>query len=93
MTSVTYARIEASVLATLGTQPIWVIRTRMLLNTDRGVGEIKNFNSKVREIYAQDGIRGYCKGVSLSLFLSFSGVIQMYLYEASRGLYDYFHIP
>ena len=48
MSSVTYASIEASVLATLGTQPIWVIRTRMLLNTERGVGEIGNFTSKVK---------------------------------------------
>lgn len=33
MHAVTYSSIEASIVATLVTQPVWVIKTRMLLNT------------------------------------------------------------
>lgn len=40
MRAVTYSSIEASIVATLVTQPIWVIKTRMLLNTQPGIGEI-----------------------------------------------------
>lgn len=34
MDSVTYSSIEASIIATVATQPLWVIKTRMLLNTE-----------------------------------------------------------
>ena len=39
MDSVTLASIEASVLATVVTQPVWVVKTRMLLNVNKGVTE------------------------------------------------------
>ena len=42
MDAVTIASIEASFMATLITQPIWVIKTRMLLNTATGMGEIEH---------------------------------------------------
>ena len=38
MDAVTLASIEASFMATLMTQPIWVIKTRMLLNTENCLG-------------------------------------------------------
>jgi hypothetical protein len=34
MKAVTYASLEAGIIATISTQPFWVIKTRMLLNTD-----------------------------------------------------------
>lgn len=37
MNAVTKASIEASILTTLITQPIWVIKTRMLLNVNQGI--------------------------------------------------------
>jgi hypothetical protein len=40
MSAVTYASIEASFIATVVTQPIWVIKTRMLLNTEPKIREI-----------------------------------------------------
>jgi hypothetical protein len=33
MTATTYAGTQASILAVIITQPIWVIKTRVLLNT------------------------------------------------------------
>lgn len=39
MTPVTFSSIEASIAATLVTQPIWVIKTRMLLNTESKINE------------------------------------------------------
>lgn len=38
-------------------------------------------------------MRGFAKGLMLSLILSFSGVIQMYIYEASKAFYDYANLP
>ncbi len=87
MSAVTYSSIEASVAATLVTQPIWVIKTRMLLNTDPNIGEVEHAVSKVKEIIKQSGYKGFLKGLEVSLALSFSGVLQMYLYEGSKILY------
>lgn len=80
MDAVTYASIEASLCATFITQPFWVIKTRMLLDVHKGISEVENFIQKTREIYSQNGMKGFAKGLLLSLILSFSGVIQMYIY-------------
>lgn len=92
MNAVTRASIEASVLTTFITQPIWVVKTRMLLNTKK-LTEFQNFKAQVKEIYSQYGLKGALKGLELSLILSFSGVIQMYVYEGSKILYDRLQIP
>lgn len=92
MNAVTRASVEASVLTTFITQPIWVVKTRMLLNT-RKLTEFQNFKAQVREIYSHYGFKGALKGLELSLILSFSGVIQMYVYEGSKMLYDRLQIP
>jgi hypothetical protein len=70
MNSVLAASTMASLLGTILTQPLWVVKTRMLLNTTSGI----------KQIYKQSGVMGYSKGLGLSLLLSFSGVIQMYAY-------------
>ena len=62
------------------TQPIWVIKTRILLNIDPKIGEIENTMSKTKEIYKQNGLKGFYKGLSLSILLSFNGTLQMYAY-------------
>ena len=48
---------------------------------------------KTLEIYHQLGMRGFLKGLSLSLLLSFSGVLQMYIYEGSKLAYEAMQIP
>jgi solute carrier family 25 folate transporter 32 len=93
MSAVTYASVEASICATFITQPFWVIKTRMLLEVHRGISEFQNFIQKTKEIFAQSGVRGFGKGLMLSLILSFNGVIQMYIYEASKVFYDYAELP
>lgn len=50
MSSVGKASFEASVLATLMTQPLWIIRTRMLLTTDK-INEKDNFKHNAYQLY------------------------------------------
>ena len=38
-------------------------------------------------------MKGFLKGLSLSLILSSSGVLQMYIYEGSKIIYDQLSIP
>lgn len=80
MKAVTKASIEASILTTFLTQPIWVIKTRMLLNVNKKIGEFENLKNQSMEIYRQHGFTGFLKGLQLSIILSFSGVVQMYVY-------------
>ena len=93
MDAVTLASIEASIMTTLVTQPIWVVKTRMLLNMNKSISEYQNCRKQVREITSQNGIKGFLKGLQLSLVLSFSGVVQMYVYEGAKILYDKLDIP
>ena len=93
MDAVTLASIEASIWTTLVTQPIWVVKTRMLLNVNKKISEFGNFKKQVAEIYGQHGAKGFLKGLQLSLVLSFSGVVQMYVSEGAKILYDRFNIP
>ena len=46
MDAVALASIEASVIATVATQPVWVIKTRMLLNVNKNITEWQNFQKQ-----------------------------------------------
>lgn len=87
MDSVTMASLEASLISTLITQPMSVIKTRMVLNVHKDITEHQNFKEQVRELYRQHGLKGFLKGLQLSLILSSTGVVQMYLYEGAKTLY------
>lgn len=90
MNSVLVASTMASLFGTIVTQPLWVVKTRMLLNITSGINELNNFLFSTKQIYKQSGLMGYSKGLGLSLILSFSGVIQMYTYEVLKMGYEYF---
>jgi solute carrier family 25 folate transporter 32 len=87
MDTVMMASVEASLISTLITQPMWVIKTRMVLNVHKNITEHQNFKEQVRELYRQHGLKGFLKGLQLSLILSSTGVVQMYLYEGAKTLY------
>jgi hypothetical protein len=80
MTAVALASTEASIFGTVITQPLWVIKTRMLLNTQPNLNDLQNFQFSCRQIHKQEGIRGYATGLNISLLLSFNGVLQMFTY-------------
>lgn len=75
------------------TQPIWVVKTRMLLSVDKNLNEYQNFIKQFKEIKHQYGVKGFLKGLQLSLILSFSGVLQMYSYEGSKMVYEKLKLP
>lgn len=90
MESTAYASAQASIVCTLITQPVWVIKTRVLLNTQPKIGELENIITKTKDIWRQGGLRGFYSGLSMNLILSQAGLLQMYSYEACKMLYDQF---
>ena len=72
---------------------MWVVKTRMLLNVNKKVTEWQNVKNQSLEIYKQHGMKGFVKGLQLSLMLASTGVVQMYLYEGFKTMYSEFGIP
>lgn len=83
-----YAGTEASIFTVLVTQPIWVIKTRVILNTQKNVGEIQNVKQKAYEIWKQEKFKGFTKGLFLNLFLAAGGALRVYVYEGAKIAFE-----
>mmetsp|Transcript_4237 Transcript_4237/g.5658 ORF Transcript_4237/g.5658 Transcript_4237/m.5658 type:complete len:144 (+) Transcript_4237:233-664(+) len=69
----------AGAASSIGTNPFWLINTRMTLATDnRSIGET------IRSIYKEGGIAEFYKGVLPNLVLVINPIINFVLYEAIK---------
>lgn len=59
----------------------------MLLTTDKINGK-DNFKHNASKLYREYGIRGFFRGLMLSLVLSMNGFIQMYVYEGCKLIFE-----
>lgn len=84
---VAIASLEAAILCVIITEPVWIIKTRMLLNIERGISGFQNFSNSVQEIHSQYGLKGFYRGIMPNILLGFNGVVQMQTYEAMKALY------
>ncbi|EDV23496.1 uncharacterized protein TRIADDRAFT_50511 [Trichoplax adhaerens] len=78
------------------TNPIWVVKTRMILQTTK-TGEMvvsaPSYNGLLdglSKIYKYEGIRGFYKGYAPGLFGVSHGVIQFVAYEECKKAYNKF---
>ncbi|KAL8829701.1 MAG: hypothetical protein Q9191_001854 [Dirinaria sp. TL-2023a] len=71
----------AGALTTICTNPIWVIKTRMLSTPSSHPGAYTSIVDGTRQIYKSDGIRGFYRGLSPSLFGVSHGALQFMAYE------------
>lgn len=74
------ALLFSSAMATFIMQPLFVIKTRRLLDLQQGFGG-KRVWELSKELSSQHGIRGYFRGYSLSILLALNGVSQMSTYK------------
>jgi solute carrier family 25 folate transporter 32 len=74
--------ITAAFVADVISNPLWVVRTRMMTDIYHGdaVGKLHTF-SAIRYIYVHEGIRGLFKGLSASLLGLSHVAIQFPIYE------------
>ncbi|KAJ5358562.1 uncharacterized protein N7496_010975 [Penicillium cataractarum] len=75
------ASSAAGALTSILTNPIWVIKTRMLASGAQSPGAYPSFMSGVRQIYRTDGMRGFYRGLIPSLFGVSHGAFQFMAYE------------
>ncbi|CAG8185521.1 unnamed protein product [Penicillium salamii] len=68
-------------LTSVLTNPIWVIKTRMLSTGSQAPGAYSSFASGARQIYRVEGIPGFYRGLVPALFGVSHGALQFMAYE------------
>ena len=80
----TILRRSAGVLTAICTNPIWVIKTRMLSTSSTHEGAYSSIFDGTRQIYRSEGIVGFYRGLVPSLFGVSHGALQFMTYEQMK---------
>jgi solute carrier family 25 folate transporter 32 len=75
----------AGILTGVVTNPIWVIKTRMLSTARDAPGAYKSIAHGTRTLFQEEGIRGFYRGLVPSLFGVSHGAIQFMAYEQLKN--------
>ncbi|KAJ5333288.1 uncharacterized protein N7506_007071 [Penicillium brevicompactum] len=73
--------LASGALTSVLTNPIWVIKTRMLSTGSRAPGAYPSFVSGAKQIYNAEGIPGFYRGLVPALFGVSHGALQFMAYE------------
>ncbi|KAL9043203.1 MAG: hypothetical protein Q9180_000030 [Flavoplaca navasiana] len=71
----------AGALTAVCTNPIWVIKTRMLSTASHHPGAYRSISHGARQIYRTEGVQGFYRGLLPSLFGVSHGALQFMAYE------------
>ncbi|KAL2007191.1 hypothetical protein VTN00DRAFT_8629 [Thermoascus crustaceus] len=71
----------AGMLTAVFTNPIWVIKTRMLSTGSRTPGAYASFTSGALQIFRSEGVAGFYRGLLPALFGVSHGALQFMAYE------------
>ncbi|PYI10888.1 mitochondrial carrier [Aspergillus sclerotiicarbonarius CBS 121057] len=72
---------SAGMLTSMLTNPIWVIKTRMLSTGSQSPGAYASFMTGAKEIFRSEGISGFYRGLIPALFGVSHGALQFMAYE------------
>lgn len=75
----------SGILTAVFTNPIWVIKTRMLSTARDTPGAYRSISHGTYELYRSEGIRGFYRGLLPSLFGVSHGAIQFMAYEQLKN--------
>ncbi|EMC96953.1 hypothetical protein BAUCODRAFT_32699 [Baudoinia panamericana UAMH 10762] len=79
------ASTAAGILTAIATNPIWVIKTRMLSKARDAPGAYRSVIHGTTELYRTEGLRGFYRGLVPSLFGVSHGAIQFMAYEQLKN--------
>ncbi|VEU22517.1 DEKNAAC103380 [Brettanomyces naardenensis] len=68
----------------LATNPIWVIKTRMISTSRATPGAYTSIIDGIRQIYRREGFKGYYKGLSPALLNVSQGALQFSIYDTTK---------
>ncbi|KAH7363088.1 mitochondrial carrier domain-containing protein [Plectosphaerella cucumerina] len=69
------------------TNPVWVIKTRMLSSDRAAEGAYPGMITGIRTLYATEGWRGFYRGLGVGLFGVSHGAVQFAVYEPAKKMY------
>ncbi|KAG6009974.1 hypothetical protein E4U21_000745 [Claviceps maximensis] len=69
------------------TNPLWVLKTRMLSSDKGSVGAYPSMLAGVRIIWRTEGMRGFYRGLAVSLLGVSHGAVQFAVYEPAKRMY------
>jgi len=75
----------SGILTAVFTNPIWVIKTRMLSTARDSPGAYRSISHGTYELYRTEGVRGFYRGLLPSLFGVSHGAIQFMAYEQLKN--------
>ena len=75
----------SGILTAVFTNPIWVIKTRMLSTARNTPGAYRSISHGTLELYRSEGLRGFYRGLLPSLFGVSHGAIQFMAYEQLKN--------
>jgi solute carrier family 25 folate transporter 32 len=90
------AASEAGVVTLFITNPLWVVKTRLVLQYGSGGSsqQYKGMIDALIKIYHQEGIRGYYKGLIPGIFGVSHGAVQFMVYEELKNAHNnYYNLP
>ncbi|GAB0136093.1 hypothetical protein EsDP_00004410 [Epichloe bromicola] len=69
------------------TNPVWVLKTRMLSSDKGSVGAYPSMLAGARTILQTEGVRGFYRGLAVSLLGVSHGAVQFAVYEPAKRMY------
>ena len=74
-------------LTTVVTNPVFVLKTRMLSSDKGSEGAYPSMLSGARQLYQTEGLRGFYRGMGVSLLIVSHSAVQFGVYEPSKRMY------
>lgn len=71
----------SGLLITVATNPIWVLKTRMLSSDARALGAYSSMWAGARNVWVTDGWKGFYRGLGVSMVGVSHGAVQFAVYE------------
>ncbi|KAG4028126.1 hypothetical protein MFRU_024g00960 [Monilinia fructicola] len=78
---------SAGIMITISTNPIWVLKTRMLSSDRSSAGAYQSMWHGARQVWQYEGLRGFYRGVGVSLLGNSHGAVQFAVYEPLKNFW------
>lgn len=77
----------SGMMVSLATNPIWVLKTRMVSSDKGSNGAYENIWQGAKHIFQEEGVRGFYRGAGVSLLGNSHGAVQFGVYEPIKKLW------
>jgi solute carrier family 25 (mitochondrial folate transporter), member 32 len=81
------ASLAAGAATQIITNPIWVLKTRMLASDSSAVGAYPSMWTGAARLYRAEGIKGFYRGLGVGMLAVSHGAVQFAVYDPARRMY------